>query len=634
MKNSLEKWITVFLLSSSIFISVLLAEATVLALMSQFKAIYIYFSLIPAFIIAMLFVIPLKKDVRSIPNVTLPLILILFLISLLLILFPHDTFGGRDESIYSNLASHLANTSSLNIPSYLNNLPDKLAENIRALPQGYPIWLGIQEILFGKMWILRSNIIVIILGLSSFFLVSSYLVGNKLGLIVAILFSSSMPFLWFSRETMSENLSFFLLWSIILYLLLCLKTKKYIYFIPVFVCSWLFALTRFEGFILQFIVTFGLPPLLISTKVGTKKILVIFIISMFVLMTNIYIANDIFLPSFFKTDVPQVSESIKRDVSSVITSQVITDIIYPTSKLMRDNLSNKYPYFIYQMIAKYNLIFVILSIFLVSTQFLIRFKRLDNSKKIFFVILILLIPEYYKLISPNVTLDQPWLYRRYMYALLPYGYLSVLIFFDNFKNRKLIIILAFCLFIINLALSSRILFLRNNWPLIGKLNEITKDLVQNDLVIINERPLGYYSPESFLVINKGVRTAASSVLWTRDFTPENKIFAGEVYNKIYLLSAKGQAVHSLFNVVSHKSLDIPGYSSFEIVSRKSLDVEYTQLIPSCQLSLLGTEIGVRNVYDIGSLPFPNVEKYCNQPKNEIVKRKDKLYLYELTYKAE
>ena len=37
--------------------------------------------------------------------------------------------------------------------------------------------------------------------------------GKKIGFIVMVLFSSCMPFLWFSRETMNENLSLFLIWE-------------------------------------------------------------------------------------------------------------------------------------------------------------------------------------------------------------------------------------------------------------------------------------------------------------------------------------------------------------------------------------------------------------------------------------
>ena len=275
MKHTIEKWATFFLISASVFVSALLTEAAILTFTGQFKLPYIYFSLIPAFIVVILFSIRLKRDINLLPTVTISSILIFFLISLILIFFPHDTFGGADQAIYSNLASHLANSASFKIASYLNNLPGNYAEDIRTWYQGYPIWLGIQVAFFGFQWMLRSNVVIIILGLSSFFLVSSHLGGNRAGTIASILLSSSMPFLWFSKETMSENLSFFLLWSLILFLLIFLKTKKYIYLAVVFICSWLFGLTRFEGFLLQFVLLCILPALLFIRKIKLGKICLI-----------------------------------------------------------------------------------------------------------------------------------------------------------------------------------------------------------------------------------------------------------------------------------------------------------------------------------------------------------------------
>lgn len=632
MKNSLEKWVTIFFMSASIFVSVLLVESIVLALLNEFKTLFIYFSLIPAFVIAMLFSTHLKRDVKFLPKITVPIMLLIFLVSLILIFYPHDTFGGRDESIYTNLAVYLTSNSSFKIPSYLNNLPYNLAEGTREWHKGYPVWLGTQEILFGIRWMLRSNMIIIILGLSSFFLVSSYLGGGKIGLIVTVLFSSSMPFLWFSRETMSENLSFFLLWTIILFLLFFLKTKNHTYLIPVFICSWLFGLTRYEGFLLQFVFFIVLSSLLFLNKTSLKKIIVIITIYILVLISNIYIAKDIFLPTFFKTYVPSVSFSIKKDLSTLVPKNLLNNNIeYSTTGTSNQRKFDNLTLFIFLMLAKYNFILVIFSIFLITFQFLIRIKKLDKSKKFFFIILILLIPEYYKLISPNVTIDQPWLYRRYMYALLPLGYLCLTILLSQLKNKKLLVILLSSLFMINIILSSPILFLKNNWMLVSKLDQITKDISRNDFIIVEKSPLGYYSPSSFLIINNGIRSAASSILWLQYFFPEKKLFNGVPYNKIFLLSAE---VHSSFDIVSKKVANMLISSSFDIVSRKSVDVEYVQLIPSCQLYILGDEEGLADSYNIRELSFLSVEKYCSQPKNEIAKHKEKLYLYELIYKNE
>lgn len=614
--DKIGKWATIFFMSSGIFVSVLLVETIILAFFSQFRAQFIYLSLITAFILAIFFSIQIKKDVKLLPKITSPVLVLIFLISLLLIFYPHDTFGGRDESVYSNNAVRIAQTASLNIPSYLNNLPDNFVEGTRTMPSGYVVWLAISKIFFSNQGILRNNVILIILGLFSFFLVSSHITGKTNGLISVLLFSSSMPFLWFSRETMSENLSFFLLWSLILFLFLFLKTKRNIYLIGLFLNAWLFGLTRYEGFLLQFVILFILPVLIFLKKISLKKNLVILIIYILMLVSNIYITGEIVISPLLKAILPKVANSIKRDVYSLIPNNF--SINYIKNPVMNTGDQPKFQnlsFFVFLMMAKYNFILVIFSIFIVTVNFLFRINKIEKTKKLFFIILILLIPEYYKFISPNVTIDQPWLYRRYVYALFPLGYLCLTILLNQLKTRKLLIILLSSFFMINIILSSPTLFLKNNWTLVDKLEEITENISKKDFVIIRNKTLGHYYPGSFLILNKGVRSAFASTIDRSKFLPDRKIFNGISYNKIFLLSTN----------------DKDGYPSFNIVSRKSVDVEYTQLVPSCQLYLLGIEEKLKDPYNVGLLSFLNVEKYCSQPRNEIVKHKEKLYLYELTY---
>ena len=90
--NKIEKWVTIVFILVGIFVSVLLVEAVILAVNNQFKTPFVYFSLIPAFVIALLFSIPLKRDVKFLPKITFPVLFLFILISFILIFYPHDTF--------------------------------------------------------------------------------------------------------------------------------------------------------------------------------------------------------------------------------------------------------------------------------------------------------------------------------------------------------------------------------------------------------------------------------------------------------------------------------------------------------------------------------------------------------------
>lgn len=630
--NKINKWITIVFISACIFISIILVEAVILALINQFKIVYLYFALIPAFIIAIYSTFVIKRDINIFPKISFLVLIIFIILSLIMIFYPHDTFGGRDESLYSNYAVHLVKNGSLILPSYLNNLPGNSIENVRTTPIGYTIYLALQKIFFGTQGLLRANVIILFFGLFSLYLISTYLGGKKVGLLTTILYSSSMPFLWFSRETMSENLSFFLLWSIILFLLFYLKSKNYFYLIFVFIFSWLFSFTRFEGFLLQFVLLFIVPFLLLLKKINYKQIITVTIIYLLILISSIFISKNIFLSGYFNTIVPQVVVNIKKDVSSLIPKNISYNDKYNYyANLNNDTLPNRFPIFVYNMMAKYNFVLILFSIVLVTIYLILRHKELDKSKKFLFIILILLLPEYYKIISPNVTLDQPWLYRRYVYALLPFGYMCIIFFLNNFKNKNIFIIMSSLLFLINISLSSQIIFLKSNWTLIDKLSKVTKIISQNDFVIIKDKPLNYYSPIAYLLLNKGVRSAQSSTIWLQQFTPEEKVFNGIPYNRIYLLSS--DEIY-YYNLLTRKLMDKEHYASFDIISRKSVDVKYDQVVPSCQLYLLGAEEGLSDPYNIGIISFSSVKKYCKKPINEITKNQGKLYLYELIYKTE
>jgi len=620
MKYFLEKWITILLASSIVFVSVLLAEAVVLTLTNQFKISFVYLALIPSFVLAAFFFTSVNKDIKLLPCVTSPALLLIFLISIILIFYPHDTFGGRDEAMYANYATHLVQTASLKIPSYLNNLPNDFVENVRITPPAYIIYLATQKVFFGVQGLLRGNVILIVFGLSSFFLVASFLGGNRIGLISTALFSSSMPFLWFSRETMSENLAFFLLWSSILFLFTFLKTKRGIYLIGLFLNTWLFALTRLEGFLIQFVILLMLPFILSRIKtLNIKKIFFIMFIYLFLVVSTLFIAKATF-GHLIERLVPGVGMSIKSNIATFLPKKPSQgNIKSPVleRKYTHETLSNNFLIFYNEMLTKYNFLLMIFSIVIAACYFLIRLKKHNKVKLYFFIILLIILPESYKIIAPNVTIDQPWFYRRYMYALLPFGYICFLLFLNHLRIKRALVILSGGLFVINIILSGPILFLKNNWGLVDKMEEITKDISKKDFVIIENWTLGYYYPASFLIIQKEVRSAFMSTLTPPHFLPEKKLFNNAPYDKIVLLSTKERK----------------DYPYFKIEKKDSVDVQYTQLVPSCQLNFLGMEKGLINPYDVGKLSISSVLKYCSQPKNESEKHKEKLYLYELIYRG-
>lgn len=609
--------LTAFILLANIFVATFLIQASVLAFIGQFKIFYLSASLIIALALTSLFIKRVYRDTRVLSNVTVASGVVCCLVASLLIFFPHDTFGGRDEAQYLNGALRLAVTGSLEFPLHLNGLADNYIENLRTQPFGYKVWVATQYIFFGQQGALRGNVIIIVLGLFSFYLVASLLGGRKIGLIALALYISSMPFLWFSRETMSENLAFYLLWGLIIFFLIYLRTKHFRYLFIAFAYSWIFALTRIEGFYIQLMFLVLLPTILVLKRVEDyKRIALIVGVYLLFVFSNIYVARETYAP-FIGETFKSVQYGIKRSVQPLTSINFVKgdngSVVTIQSKYNR--LYDNIPFFFSMLLAKYNFFIVIFSLVFIFFYTVFRKRYTSNSSLYVLIILALLSPEYFKFISPGVTIDEPWLYRRYLYALLPFGYVCLVIFLKSFRQKKILSYIIIVLLTINIVLSKDILFLKNNWLLGEKIAEIGKDISSKDFLLIDIGTLGYYYSGSYFTLQKGVRSAYATRMSLKEISSSEKKYKEVPYDKLFFLTTK-----SLVN-----------YPQFTIHQLQFLDVNYSQLIPSCQLHMLGDTEGLSNQYNIGILPIDKAIRYCNKPGNIIENHQETLYLYELVY---
>lgn len=615
----MRKYLTAFILLANIFVTVFLVQATVLAYIGQFKILYLYVALVIALILTSFFIRHIYRDIQVVPRVSVAFSIVCCFVFALLIFFPHDTFGGRDEAIYLNGAVRLATTGSLELPSYLNGLADNYIENLRIQPFGYIVWIATQNIFFGQQGALRGNVIIIVLGLFSFYLVASLLGGRKTGLIALVLYVSSMPFLWFSRETMSENLAFYLLWGLIIFFFIYLRTKHLRYLLISFACSWLFALTRIEGFYIQLMFLVLLPIILVIKKVADyKRIALIVGVYLLFVFSNIYVARATYAP-FIRETFRSVQYGIKRSVQPLASINLAKRDVGSLAIIQNkyNKLYDNIPLFFSMLLAKYNFFIVIFSLVFIFFYTISRKRYTSVPSLCILIILVLLIPEYFKFISPGVTIDEPWLYRRYMYALLPFGYVCLVLLLKSFRQKKIVSYTVIVLLIINIVLSKDIVFLKNNWLLGEKISEIGKDVMTDDLLIIESWTLGYYYPASYYIQQKEIRTVFASFFIINGLSPETKKYKNVPYNRIFVLTTK-------------KRLNFP---QFTIQQFRSVDVNYNQLIPSCQLYMLGATEGLSNPYNIGILPIDDAMRYCSKLGFIIENHKETLYLYELVYEG-
>lgn len=609
----LEKYTTIFFYGFSIFVLCLIILAFILTLANIFFYPLILISTLISLIVTLLVLRKTQKDLYDLPSISIPMIIIIFIVSSIIIFFPHDSFEGPDNSFYTNMAVHLAKDGTLNLPKYLNNLPNQPAEEGRSRMPAYTVWLAIQQIFFGEEWLLRSNVLIISLGLFALFITSTLIAGKKNSLLALILFSTCMPFIWFSREALTEDMSFFLLWILILFFIIFIKTRRYLFLMISLITVWLFAFCRVEGFFMQFSLMLAHLFILFTWKTRKiKKYIITITIYIIIIVSCILTFRFFSFSSYIETIVGGASVGINRGVSS-LTTKITHGTINTIVK--EPKLSEKIPFFIYNMLAKYNYILVFASVLFLCCLIYRPKSKYSNLTKIYFsAILLILIPEFYKFIDPGVSLSQPWLYRRYMYALLPFGYICLVLFIRHasYKNKYISIFIINLLLFINLLLSYNIIILKNNWLLIDKIYELTKDISSND-VIIDDHPFGNYGINSVLTLNKKIRCIASSIFILQKFLPENKILNNRSYNKIYMISAENKEK----------------FESLQLKKKSTVNIEYSQLEPSCAINLLGEELQLSDPNNWSGIPYKDAINYCKHIDYKIEKHKGQLYLYEL-----
>jgi len=562
-------------------------------------------------ILTIIFFFFVKKDINTLPRLSIYVLIIILLVCLIGILYPHDTSGGRDEGLYSGVAVMLSKNNSFLRPSNLYGAP--LFLNNRLMPMvvpmsgtAYIVWLATQNVFFSLQWLFRSNVILVSLGLCSLYLVSSLFTKKSISLVVVALFSSSLPFLWFMRETMSENLSLFLLWTSMIFFFVFFRTKQNVYLVGFILGMWLFSFTRLEGILIQLTTFLVFSSILLITKTFLlrRKLLTIFIY--FVIIVSTLLASKSFARnSYLNTTIPIVEHVIKQSISKPHIEPIRGERV----------LADKIPVFVIQMLAKYNLALILFSIFLITPLLFIDKKRTKESKIFIIGLLIIISPEYYKFINPSVTLEQPWMYRRYLYALLPMGYLCFSMLTYKLLGQKLWTILLGVFIIINIFLSSKIITLKNNWGVNEQMEKLTKSISSDDFVIVkNWTVLNDYFPMSFLTYHKEAGALVREMIINEEWLPQEHKYKGILYNKLFFLSDNEDET----------------FKDFRLSKINSVEVNYKQLKQNCVLYLLNNELGL-NFRDYYYLPYSDVTSHCNKTDNEISELRKKIFLYEMDY---
>lgn len=321
-------------------------------------------------------------------------------------------FSGRDQGSIANATIELTRHGTLTFSSKASdaffsiygpgkalNFPGFFYTDTGALttqfPIGYIAWLGGFFSLFGMSGLLIANVTLLSLSLLSIFFFIRYFSGTLFAMIGLFLAGSSFLPTWFVKTTLSENLALFLFVFLALNLALFLREGYKTAFLNTLLAGGLLALTRIEGLVvlplaLGILYTSEYGKALAQEKPFRYRLFPIISLAIAILI-NISVS----LP-FFRT----IGKALYQNSLSLGTETGALDHVGKALSL-------------WQIFFSYGLGVVFL-LGMLGAAFLASRKKWTALIPFF-----LAAPSLLYFIAPSITLDHPWMLRRFLPMIWP-----------------------------------------------------------------------------------------------------------------------------------------------------------------------------------------------------------------------
>ncbi len=422
----------------------------------------------------------------------------LIVFAFLLCLFSTPTiFGGRDEGSLSSAAILLSQDHSfvhkdqltqslhqlygtgkaLNFPGF--NYTKDGAIVSQFLP-GYTAWLGAFFSL-GHLTALKfANLLPLVTFLFSFYLVGKRLIKKNSALLATLILATAVPLVILFQFTLTEIFFAALLWFALHLLLKYLADKTspnyWLIFLPL-------ALTLFVRIEAAGIIFFLFLVLLFSDFKNIKKPIRQL---PFLLLGLVFIIVIAFNPSFFVSNLKGVADNFLPFLSEKISHQssVLSAEQETTFSLLPDDWKN---FYLIKVFANYNLILW----FGLSVLFIIYLLKRKSWIKL--IPFFLFSPTLIYLLDANISLDHPWMLRRFIFTLIPLFILYGLFFLSRFFSKRSSFLYSLIIFLalaVNLWQSAPFIMKSQNQALFSVLDELATRFSSDDLVLVSQKSSG------------------------------------------------------------------------------------------------------------------------------------------------
>ncbi len=410
---------------------------------------------------------------------------------LVIFIFSHYTtptiFSGRDQGSLANAAITLAHNhhiqasfpaeqeffhiygtgTALNFPGFNYTSKGNLVPHF---PLGYISWLAFFYALFGLTGFIIANGVTFFLFILSFYFLSRVYLKKPASLMALLLVLTSFIFSWFFKFTLGENLALALVWFGLLQFILFLKQKKQLHLLASFLTFSLLVFVRLEALAFSLIILIILWQHYHGWKQFQKNILSRKFSWFFLAFLTFFSLSFWINKAFYITFAKGFLNSFHFSKNNLIASH---------------HFFNNFLY-VGHVFSTYALLSYLILGFIGFLYFL--------SKKKFFLILpyLVLLPTFIYIFNPSISLDHPWMLRRYLFAVIPISIFYTVLFLDIFftKKKKYFYSLVAFLFLTNLIVFLPYLKVSPNKQLLPQIEKLSRNFTPKDLVLIDRKATG------------------------------------------------------------------------------------------------------------------------------------------------
>jgi hypothetical protein len=395
-------------------------------------------------------------------------------------------FSGRDQGTLSNAAIALSKNHSLTFnfpaqqeffkiygPGTALNFPgfnyDENGNLISHFPPGYISYLASFYSFFGIFGFILANALAFLFFLISFFLMAKNYLEKKSAMVAFFLVLTSFVFSWFFKFTLSENLGLALVWFSLFQLILFLKNQNKLNLLAHLLAFGFLIFVRIETLAFLAVSLFILyrqtknwKSFVLETLGKGNLVALIFIFLMFLASLKINSAFYVaFVKGFFNS-----FDSISGESDPI-----------------------PFPFASFFYVLRVFSAYAILTYLVLAVASFIYFLKKKNFKILipFFILL----PSFFYILSPSITLDHPWMLRRYVFSVIPVSILYSMIFLEILTRKtKIFFLFSTFLLLTNLLVFVPYLSVKENDNLFAEVKEISENFGEKDLILIDRDATG------------------------------------------------------------------------------------------------------------------------------------------------